>query len=107
MVDRDPLLGAGVAVADGDGLVLERVAVDGEAEGAAGLIHAGVALADRLLGVGLDEAGSGKSPGSNLWHFAEDCSRWPTDDYLQLELQPDLGELCSECKAKQLRIKVH
>ncbi|HTM08883.1 MAG TPA: hypothetical protein VL754_10880 [Verrucomicrobiae bacterium] len=48
-----------------------------------------------------------KAPDSNIWHFAEDCSRWPIDDYLQLEMQPDIGELCSECKAKLLRIKVH
>jgi hypothetical protein len=35
---------------------VERVAVDGEAEGAAGLVHAGVALADGLLLVELDRA---------------------------------------------------
>src|ERR1700749_2768687 len=54
--EGDALLLAAVAVADGDGLVFQGVAVDGKAEGAAGLIHAGVALADGLLGVGLDEA---------------------------------------------------
>jgi hypothetical protein len=48
-----------------------------------------------------------KAPDSHIWHFVDNCSRWPTEDYLQLEMQPDIGELCSECKAKQLRIKVH
>lgn len=48
-----------------------------------------------------------KTSGSYLWHFSESCSQWPTDDYLQLEIQPDVGELCGECKTKQRRIKVH
>ena len=39
-VEGDALLELGVPVADGDGLVGEGIAVDGEAEGAAGLVHA-------------------------------------------------------------------
>ncbi len=48
-----------------------------------------------------------RSPGGSLWHFSENCSGWPTGEYLQIEMEPDLGEICGECKAKQLRIKVH
>ena len=47
--EGDAVLLAGVAVADGDGLVRERVAVDGEAEGGAGLV----------LGEGVDASGTG------------------------------------------------
>ena len=50
---RDALLAGGVAVAHGHGLILERVAVDREAERRADLVHARVALADRLLRVEL------------------------------------------------------
>src|SRR5712691_9826359 len=39
-----------------------------------------------------------KTSDSYLWHFSENCSRWPMDDYLQMEIQPDVGELCNECK---------
>src|SRR5437870_12413782 len=37
-----------------------------------------------------------KTSGSYVWHFSEDCSRWPTDAYVQLEIQPDVGEICGE-----------
>src|SRR5829696_6963242 len=42
----DALLTPGVAVADGDGLVFERLVIDGDAEGRADLVLAGVELAD-------------------------------------------------------------
>src|SRR5215208_3632132 len=42
----DALLTPGVAVADGDGLVFERLVVDGDAEGRADLVLARVELAD-------------------------------------------------------------
>src|SRR3954454_7430978 len=45
--DRDPLLAQRVAVAQGDGVVLERLVVDGHAVGRADLVLAAVALADR------------------------------------------------------------
>lgn len=48
-----------------------------------------------------------KTYNSYTWHFSEDCSQWPANDYLQLEIQPDVGELCRECKTKQMRVKVH
>src|SRR5512132_465399 len=46
-VDPDPVLGHGVAVADGDRPVLEGVEVDGDAERRADLVLAAVAAADR------------------------------------------------------------
>ena len=52
-IDRDAFLIERVAVANGHGVVREGVAVDREAERATGFVHAGVALADRLLGVEL------------------------------------------------------
>src|SRR4051794_4081340 len=45
--DRDPLLGQRVAVAERDGVVLERLVVDGDAVGRADLVLPAVALADR------------------------------------------------------------
>ncbi len=48
-----------------------------------------------------------KPAGGNIWHFSESCSGWPTEEFLQMEIQPDIGELCGECKVKQLRTKVH
>ena len=47
-----------VAVADGDGLVGQGVVVDREAPRAGGLVHAGVSLADGLLGVVLHRPAS-------------------------------------------------
>src|SRR4051812_22788374 len=46
-VDRDALLPQGVAIADRDRAVLERLVVDGHAERRADLVLAAVALADR------------------------------------------------------------
>src|ERR1043166_3538667 len=55
LVERDPLLLARVAVAHGHGLILQRLPVDREAVRRARLVHARVALADRLLDVELDD----------------------------------------------------
>jgi len=42
---------------------------------------------------------------SDTWHWCQDCSKWPTDDYdrqcLPLGQRPSNGELCEECKAKE------
>src|SRR5262249_11526099 len=56
LIERDADLVARVAVADGDGLIRDRLAVDRDAEGRAGFVHPGVALADALLGVVLRRA---------------------------------------------------
>src|SRR5262245_5708674 len=53
LIGRDAYLRAVVAVAHGHGLVGEGLAVDGDAERRAGLVHARVALPDALLGVEL------------------------------------------------------
>ena len=42
-----------------------------------------------------------KSVEGDTWHFARDCSRWPTDEYVVLELPPNLGMICNECAAKE------
>ena len=54
LFDVDAFLRAGVAVADGYGVVFEGVAVDGETEGGAGFIHACVAFTDVLFDIHLD-----------------------------------------------------
>ena len=51
LIERDALLGLRIAVTHSDGLVIRRIAIDGEAEGAPRLVHAGVAFADALLDV--------------------------------------------------------
>src|SRR5437899_9501748 len=55
LVEHDPLLLARVAVTHGHGLILQRLPVDREAVRRARLVHARVALADRLLDVELDD----------------------------------------------------
>ena len=54
LVDRDPLLRHGVALADRHRVVLEGVEVDGDAVGRADLVLAAVALADGLRVVEVD-----------------------------------------------------
>lgn len=34
----------------------------------------------------------------DTWHFNPDCSKWPVDDYVELEAAPNTGELCNECQ---------
>src|SRR5215213_9982495 len=55
-VDADSLLRSRIAVAGGDGLILECLAVDSEADGASRFVHPGVALADAGFRIVLDEA---------------------------------------------------
>lgn len=40
-----------------------------------------------------------KTPNADTWHFTQSCSRWPSGDYLELDLPPSVGELCNECRA--------
>jgi glycosyltransferase involved in cell wall biosynthesis len=35
----------------------------------------------------------------DTWHFCNNCSRWPTEDYEEQEITPPTGE-CSECRLK-------
>lgn len=43
-----------------------------------------------------------KSRNGDTWHCDHSCSRWPEDDYLELEFQPVTEPVCSECKLIQL-----
>jgi hypothetical protein len=36
----------------------------------------------------------------DAWHFNTHCSKWPTADYVELEILPSVGAFCDECKAK-------
>src|SRR3982751_4589117 len=54
LVERHPLLGHRVALAQGDGLVVEGVEIDGEAERRADLVLTTVTAADRTRVVELD-----------------------------------------------------
>jgi hypothetical protein len=40
-----------------------------------------------------------KSVTGDTWHFSPNCSSWPVDDYLVLEVPPSVGEFCNECEA--------
>jgi hypothetical protein len=42
-----------------------------------------------------------KNAGGDTWHFDHNCSKWPVADFVELEIPPNVGELCNECKAKQ------
>src|SRR5262245_2844154 len=55
LAHADPLLIRSIAVSDRDGVISHRLAIDREAERSSGLIHAGVALADGLLDVEIDD----------------------------------------------------
>ena len=48
LLDRDSDLGGGVAVSECDGVVLERVEVNGDTKGGADLVLASITAADRL-----------------------------------------------------------
>jgi hypothetical protein len=39
--------------------------------------------------------------GSEAWHWCRNCSTWPTSDFEERESEPDPGELCNECRAKE------
>jgi len=43
-----------------------------------------------------------KSKSSDTWHFCRNCSRWPTSNYDERYTKPTTGELCNECKSKQI-----
>jgi hypothetical protein len=40
-------------------------------------------------------------PGSNIWHSASECSRWPLMEYWSHGSLPRGGALCTECEARQ------
>ncbi len=40
--------------------------------------------------------------GHDTWHWCRNCSTWPADDYEEIGSKPTAGELCNECRAKQI-----
>jgi hypothetical protein len=36
-------------------------------------------------------------PGAPTWHFVSECSFWPSDNFIELNVRPKLGEMCREC----------
>ena len=41
-----------------------------------------------------------KRTSSECWHFAENCSNWPTKDYDERASKPRKGGICPQCLAK-------
>ncbi|SRR5258706_16178339 len=41
-----------------------------------------------------------KPAAEETWHFSEDCAKWPTENYVELDMSPK-GEICNECKVKK------
>lgn len=41
-----------------------------------------------------------KPSGGETWHFMPSCSKWPPEEYVELDRMPVHGELCNECKWK-------
>ena len=41
------------------------------------------------------------------WCWCSDCSCWPTSDYEESETKPTTGELCNECRAKEMAATRH
>lgn len=39
---------------------------------------------------------------SDTWHWCTNCSNWPTDNYDESYTKPSSGELCNECKSKEM-----
>ena len=37
---------------------------------------------------------------SETWHWCENCSEWPTIDWIELQRDPTSGTLCEECEEK-------
>src|SRR5947207_6609076 len=56
-------------------------------------IHAIVDLQDET------ESYYRKNKNGETWHFVAECSDWPDEDFIELDGQPVVGEVCNECKA--------
>ena len=44
--------------------------------------------------------------GHDTWHWCRSCSSWPTSDYEE-EIGVNSGELCNECRAKEMAGSCH
>src|SRR5689334_19957709 len=42
-----------------------------------------------------------KYPESETWHFTPDCSQWPSEKFIALDVEPRVGQVCNECRAKK------
>jgi hypothetical protein len=42
-----------------------------------------------------------KGSACQTWHFCRNCSHWPEDDFQELTILPEMGELCNQCKMLQ------
>lgn len=55
---------------------------------------------DRRLTVTVATKVYRKGKGSDVWHWCDNCSTWPTSDYQEQDIKPTVGELCNECQIK-------
>jgi hypothetical protein len=39
--------------------------------------------------------------GHDLWHFCSNCPDYPQSEFDELEMKPDSGSLCEECKSRE------
>src|SRR5258706_15300460 len=64
-------------------------------------ITAEKSILHRIVDLRGEKGGMYRKPaGGDTWHFIEKCSKWPTQNFVELEMPPQIGELCNECKCK-------
>jgi len=44
-----------------------------------------------------------KINGTDTWHFCLNCSNWPKVNYQEEQQSPRWGEICKECKVKDVK----
>ena len=42
-----------------------------------------------------------KRKGNDTWHFCINCTQWPNANLISRKTNPNDGELCNQCKAKE------
>jgi uncharacterized protein (DUF433 family) len=48
-----------------------------------------------------------RGKGQDTWHWCKNCSTWPTNNYEENSSKPTSGELCDECRSKQMAGNCH
>ena len=48
---------------------------------------------------------SGPGPGNPTWHFCQNCSAWPGQDYEEETIEPPQGLLCTECTRRLIELQ--
>jgi uncharacterized protein (DUF433 family) len=48
-----------------------------------------------------------RGAGHDTWHWCDNCSTWPSNDYEESSAKPTTGELCNECSARQVAGNCH